>query len=101
MIDGIPSASGNGYLLKGSSSFPATYADFLAAIKAGTLPVDVNFNSAGWQQIGTALSKANLLTDATERALFGDVQNRTVDEALGMTFHPRIVVTVPTGSNVT
>ncbi|NCB51341.1 MAG: hypothetical protein EOM54_05605 [Clostridia bacterium] len=31
---------------------------------------------------GTALSKANLLTDATETAIFGDADDRTVDDAL-------------------
>lgn len=52
-------------------------------------------------EAGTPLNKLTLLTDATERALFGDVQNRTVDEALGMIVSPRIVATAPTGSTVT
>ena len=33
-------------------------------------------------QEGTPLNKATLLTDDTETAIWGDAQNRTVDEAL-------------------
>lgn len=43
-----------------------TWEDFKAALLAGTLPIDLNgINEAGWQQIGDALNKANLLGDTT------------------------------------
>lgn len=64
MIDGIPKNTGNSYLVKGVS-LPDNYAAFKAAIEAGTQGIDLNFNAAGWQVVGTLLSKANLLDDTT------------------------------------
>lgn len=73
MIDMIPKGNGNSRYLKSVSNFLTlypTYADFVAALVAGTLPVDFNgLNSAGIQQLGTPLNKANLLTDATASAI--------------------------------
>ena len=69
MQDFVPNGTGNSRYLKSISDFLAqypTYEDMVAALVAGTLPVDFNgVNSAGYTQLGTALSKANLLTDAT------------------------------------
>ena len=82
MIDGIPKNTGNSYLVKGAA-LPDSYAAFKAAIEAGTLPIDLNFNSPGWQVPGTLLSKANLLSDATAQA-FGLTGNATVNDALSL-----------------
>lgn len=81
MIDGIPKGTGNCYLMKGKA-LPESYTEFKAAVEAGTLPIDLNFNSPGWQIIGTLLSKANLLSDATAQAL-GLTGESTVNDALG------------------
>lgn len=73
MIDGVPNGDGNSRYLKTIASaltqYP-TYESFMTALINGTFTVDFNgINQAGWAQIGTALNKANLLTDNTARVL--------------------------------
>ena len=89
MQDFVPNGTGNSRYLKSISDFLAqypTYEDMVAALVAGTLPVDFNgVNSAGYTQLGTALSKANLLTDATAAAIAaieGATTPATPNEAL-------------------
>lgn len=69
MKDFIPKGTGNSRYLKSVSDFMTrypTYADFCSALVAGTLPIDLNgVNSGGYTQLGTALNKANLLSDTT------------------------------------
>ena len=69
MQDGIIKGTGNSRYLKSISNFLQqypTYQDFVAALVAGTLPIDLNgINETGWDQLGTALNKANLLSDET------------------------------------
>ena len=69
MKDSVILGSGNSRYLKSVADFKTlypTYDDFAAALVAGTLPIDLNgINAAGFQQIGDALGKATLLTDAT------------------------------------
>ena len=82
MTDGVPQNTGNAYLIKGAS-LPDSYAAFKAAIEAGTQGLDLNFNSAGWQVIGSLLSKANLLSDATAAKYFASVAGtETVNQVL-------------------
>lgn len=73
MQDGIIKGTGNSRYLKSISNFLTqypTYQDFVAALVAGTLPIDLNgINETGWDQLGTALNKANLLSDETATAL--------------------------------
>jgi hypothetical protein len=68
MTDGIIKGNGNSRYLKtvaDALTLYPTYEDFMTALVAGTLPVDFNgINADGWSQIGAALNKANLLTDA-------------------------------------
>lgn len=78
MIDGIIAGTGDSRSLYGS--LPSTYAEFKAAVQAGTQYVDVSYNAAGWQQEPTFLNKANLLTDAVA-ALLGLTPNATVNDA--------------------
>ncbi len=84
MQDGIIKGTGNSRYLKSVANFLSLYPNyeaFAAALIAGELPIDLNgINEAGWQQLATALNKANLLSDETAAAL-GDVN--TPDEALG------------------
>lgn len=79
MKDGQISQTGNSRLIKGQ--LPPTYEEFVAKVAEGSQGLDLLFNVEGWTQLPTFLNKAALLQDATEQALFGDVANRTVDEA--------------------
>ena len=73
MKDMVPKGTGNSRTLKSVANFLTlypTYNDFAAALVAGTLPIDLGaINSAGCDEVGTPLNKANLLTDATATAL--------------------------------
>lgn len=73
MQDGIIKGTGNSRYLKSIADFLTqypTYNDFAAALVAGTLPIDLNgINETGWEQLGTALNKANLLSDDTVQSL--------------------------------
>lgn len=86
MKDFVPLGSGNSRFLKtvnNAKTLYPTYDAFLNALVDGTLPIDLNgINSAGVAQMGTALNKANLLTDATAAAL-GLTGDPTVNDALG------------------
>lgn len=85
MQDGIIKGTGNSRYLKSISNFLTqypTYQDFVAALVAGTLPIDLNgINETGWDQLGTALNKANLLSDETATAL-GLPSTAVPDDAL-------------------
>lgn len=85
MQDGIIAGNGNSRYLKtvaAALSFYPTYQDFMTALIAGTFPIDLNgINEAGWSQLGTALNKANLLTDATASAI-GVSSNATPNTAM-------------------
>lgn len=86
MRDGITTSSGNSRYLKSVENFLSLYPNYEAfanALIAGTLPIDLNgINPAGWQQLGTSLNKANLMSDETESAIFGNAADRTVSQAL-------------------
>lgn len=73
MQDGISKNTGNSRYLKSVANFLSlypTYEDMAAALIAGELPIDLNgINPDGWLQIGTALNKANLLSDGTASIL--------------------------------
>lgn len=82
MNDGIIKGTGNSRFLKSAISDDMTWEQFKALIRAGTLPIDLfGINPAGWDVIGTALSKANLLTDETAE-LLELTGNPTVNDAL-------------------
>ena len=86
MQDTIIKGTGNSRLLRSVPNFLTlypTYEAFAAALVGGTLPVDLGaLNASGVQTLGTALSKANLLTDAVEKAIWGSTANRTPSQAL-------------------
>lgn len=85
MRDFTAKGTGNSRYLKSIAGFLAaypTYADFAAALVAGTLPIDLNgINPDGILQAGTALTKANLLDDTTAAKL-GLTGEPTVNQAL-------------------
>ena len=81
MIDGIIAGTGNSRLAKSVPNFLQlypTYEAFVGALIAGTLPLDIIFNSPGWQQIPDFLNKANLLKDET--AALYSLQNTAVPD---------------------
>ena len=69
MQDGIINETGDSRYLRTVAAIrqlAPTYDAFLELLVKGELPVDLNgINPDGWAQLGTALNKANLLTDAT------------------------------------
>ena len=72
MKDGIIKADGTSRLARSVADFKTkypTYNDFAAALVAGTLPLDILFNEAGWSQIPDFLGKASLFDGAAEAAL--------------------------------
>jgi len=85
MTDLVIKGTGNSRYLKSVSNFMTlypTYADFVSALVAGTLPIDFNgINAAGIQTQGTPLNKANLLTDATATK-YGQGSSATVNSIL-------------------
>lgn len=81
MIDGIIKADGTSRLMR--ATLPATYEEFKAQAAAGTLPLDILFNEAGWSQLPTFLNKANLLKDLTAN-LFGLGADAVPDDVFGV-----------------
>ena len=83
MIDGIIKNDGTSRLIRSVADFKSkypTYDDFATALVAGTLPLDILFNSGGWSQKPDFLNKANLLADSTA-AMFADLpENPTPDD---------------------
>ena len=69
MQDGIIAGNGNSRYLKTVAAALSLYPDyesFMAALIAGTFPIDLNgINAGGWTQQGTPLNKANLFSDST------------------------------------
>lgn len=85
MQDGIIAGNGNSRYLKTVAAALSLYPDyetFMAALIAGTFPIDLNgVNPDGWKQQGTALNKANLLADSTATSIGLD-GSATVDTAV-------------------
>lgn len=85
MQDGIISGNGNSRYLKTVATALSLYPDyesFMAALIAGTFPIDLNgINAGGWTQQGTPLNKANLFSDSTADAL-GLSASNTPNDAL-------------------
>lgn len=85
MKDLVPKGTGNSRFLRSVSNFLSLYPDyeaFVAALVDGTLPIDLaGINTNGVTQVGTPLTKSNLLTDATATAL-GLSGDPTVNDAL-------------------
>ena len=83
MKDSISKNQGNSRYLKSNLLEGTSWDAALAMLRAGTFPIDLNgINADGWTQVGTALNKANLLTDATASALDLTGDDPTVNDAL-------------------
>jgi hypothetical protein len=66
------------------ANLPATYEELVALAAGVGIPSDIIINEEGWAQLPTYLSKANLMDDVTEEAIWGDAADRTVNAALKM-----------------
>ena len=83
MKDFVSKGQGNSRFLKSSLAVGTSWEDALAALRAGTFPIDLNgVNADGYTQLGTALNKANLLDDTTASALELSQSDPTVNDAL-------------------
>lgn len=84
MKDGIIKADGTSRLARSVADFKTqypTYDDFAAALVAGTLPLDILFNEAGWSQVPDFLNQANLLKETTATR-YGKGGNAVPDDVL-------------------
>lgn len=83
MIDGVTKGTGNSRYMKADMSAINSFDDLKAALAAGTFTFDLNgINSAGWDVLGTPLSKATLLTDETASDCGLSGNDATVNNAL-------------------
>lgn len=70
MQDSVINGNGDSRYLKTSLASSTSWADALTAMRNGTFPIDLyGINTSGFSNVGTPLSKANLLTAATEQKL--------------------------------
>ena len=82
MTNGIISEEMKSRLIK--AGLPATYEELIILAATTGIPADILINEEGWAQLPTYLSKANLMDDVTEEAIWGDAADRTVNAALKM-----------------
>lgn len=80
MIDGIPKGDGTSRLLLGSA--PDTYEQFRDLMRSDGIPTDIKLNPEGWAILPTHLNKKSLLRDETTKKIFGNTEDKTVDQAL-------------------
>lgn len=83
MKDFVSKGQGDSRYLKSNLLEGTSWDAALALLRAGTFPIDLNgVNPDGYTQLGTALNKANLLTDETASALDLTGDDPTVNDAL-------------------
>lgn len=81
MQDLVALGTGNSRLMKSNISPSTTLSELISMLNNGTFPYDIGpLNAAGISQRGTALNKANLLTDATA-SLIGLSSDATPNDA--------------------
>lgn len=83
MKDTIIKETGNSRFLRSSVAEDITFAEFIALLRAGRLPIDLaGINEEGIETLGMALSKENLLSEETEMTIWGNAADRTPTNAL-------------------
>ena len=97
MKDGIIKADGTSRLLR--ATLPESYEEFRAMAGAGTLPLDVLFNAAGWRQSPTFLNKAALLKDTTA-AMYGLTDAAVPDDVLSLLSKTFVLKQIPAYSKI-
>ena len=82
MKDTVIKGNGKSRSIKAPTDMPATFEEWRTQLLAGTATLDVGLNAAGCDVVGTAMSKANLLSDTTKSALELSGSDPTVNDAL-------------------
>ncbi len=82
MKDTVIKGNGKSRSVKAPTDMPATFEEWRTQLLAGTATLDIGLNAAGCDVVGTAMSKANLLSDTTKSALELSGSDPTVDDAL-------------------
>ena len=82
MKDTVIKGNGKSRSIKAPTDMPATFEEWRTQLLAGTATLDISLNAAGCDVVGTAMSKANLLSDTTKSALELSGSDPTVNDAL-------------------
>ena len=82
MKDTVIKGDGTSRTLKAPTSMPETFEEWRSQLLAGNATMDIGLNSGGCTVVGTALSKANLLSDTTKAALKLSQSDPTINDAL-------------------
>ena len=82
MKDTVIKDNGKSRSIKAPTDMPATFEEWRTQLLAGTATLDIGLNAAGCDVVGTAMSKANLLSDTTKSALELSGSDPTVNDAL-------------------
>ena len=105
MKDTVIKGNGKSRSIKAPTDMPVTFEEWRTQLLAGTATLDIGLNAAGCDVVGTAMSKANLLSDTTKSALELSGSDPTVNDALyalsqkGSPAEVRVIA--DTGSTVT
>ena len=105
MKDTVIKGKGKSRSVKAPTDMPATFEEWRTQLLAGTATLDIGLNAAGCDVVGTALTKANMLSDTTKSALELSGSDPTVNDALyalsqkGSPAEVRVIA--DTGSTVT
>ena len=105
MKDTVIKGNGKSRSIKAPTDMPTTFEEWRTQLLAGTATLDIGLNAAGCDVVGTAMSKANLLSDTTKSALELSGSDPTVNDALyalsqkGSPAEVRVIA--DTGSTVT
>ena len=105
MKDTVIKGNGKSRSIKAPTDMPATFEEWRTQLLAGTATLDIGLNAAGCDVVGTALTKANMLSDTTKSALELSGSDPTVNDALyalsqkGSPAEVRVIA--DTGSTVT
>lgn len=105
MKDTVIKGNGKSRFVKAPTDMPATFEEWRTQLLAGTATLDIGLNAAGCDVVGTALTKANMLSDTTKSALELSGSDPTVNDALyalsqkGSPAEVRVIA--DTGSTVT
>ena len=82
MKDTVIKGDGTSRTLKAPASMPETFGEWRSQLLAGNATMDIGLNSDGCTVVGTAISKANLLSDTTKEDLELSQSDPTVNDAL-------------------
>lgn len=82
MKDTVIKGDGTSQTLKAPASMPETFEEWRSQLLAGNATMDIGLNNDGCAVVGTAMSKANLLSDTTKAALELSQSDPTVNDAL-------------------